>query len=248
MEATVGPDHKNGPGARLPAQHPLQRLVRDGQDALNIRPSDSVARPHARLIVLPQSAVERGEERVSKHMNSELETWFASAILPHQEALTRYLHRLCKSSSEVPDLRQETYFRVYESAKKSRPRFPRTFLFATARNLAIDRLRRERVVSIHYTQDALCLDRSIDELTPERSLSAREDLQKLTRAFDSLPDRTRSVIWLRRVAGLSQREAAASLGMDEGALEGHMVRGMRGLAKALECAATREKGSLDCAG
>jgi RNA polymerase sigma factor (sigma-70 family) len=180
-------------------------------------------------------------------MSSELETWFVGAILPHQEALTRYLRRLCKSSSEVPDLRQETYFRVYESAKKARPRFPRTFLFATARNLAIDRLRRERVVSIHYTQDALCLDRSIDELTPERSLSAREDLQQLTRAFDSLPDRTRSVIWLRRVAGLSQREAAASLGMDEGALEGHMIRGMRGLAKALGCVATREKGSLDCA-
>jgi RNA polymerase sigma factor (sigma-70 family) len=165
----------------------------------------------------------------------ELESWFTSAILPHQAALTRYLKRLCRSSSDVPDLRQETYFRVYESAKKSRPRFPRTFLFATARNLVIDRFRRDRVVSIHYTQDELSLDRSIDELTPERSLAARQDLQQLTRAFDSLPERTRSVIWLRRVAGLSQREAAASLGMDEGALEGHMMRGMRGLAKAVGC-------------
>jgi RNA polymerase sigma factor (sigma-70 family) len=166
-------------------------------------------------------------------MDHELENWFMSAILPHQAALTRYLNRLCKSSSEVPDLRQETYFRVYESAKKSRPRFPRTFLFTTARNLVIDRLRRERVVSIHYTQDALFLDRSIDELTPERSLSARQDLQQLTRAFDALPEKTRSVIWLRRVSGLSQREAAESLGIDESALEGHMIRGMRGLAKAV---------------
>jgi RNA polymerase sigma factor (sigma-70 family) len=165
----------------------------------------------------------------------ELETWFTSEILPHQAALTRYLHRLCKSSSDVPDLRQETYFRVYESAKRSRPRFPRTFLFATARNLAIDRFRRARVVSIHYTEDELSLDRSIDELTPERSLAARQDLQRLTRAFQALPPKTRSVIWLRRVAGLSQREAAASLGMDEGALEGHMIRGMRGLAKAVGC-------------
>jgi RNA polymerase sigma factor (sigma-70 family) len=178
-------------------------------------------------------------------MDRELETWFVSAILPHQAALTRYLNRLCKSSSEVPDLRQETYFRVYESAKRSRPRFPKTFLFATARNLAIDRLRRERVISIHYTQDAFSLDRSIDELTPERSLVARQDLQQLARAFDSLPHKTRSVIWLRRVAGLSQREAAASLGMDEGALEGHMVRGMRGLAKAAGGKATGEKGSLE---
>jgi RNA polymerase sigma-70 factor (ECF subfamily) len=77
------------------------------------------------------------------------------------------------------------------------------------------------------------LDLTIDELTPERRLADRQDLQQLARAFDSLPEKTRSVIWLRRVAGLSQREAAASLGMDEGALEGHMNRGLRSLAKAL---------------
>lgn len=38
---------------------------------------------------------------------------------------------------------------------------------------------------------------------------------------------------LRRIEGLSQREAAQSLGIAEGALEGHMCRGLRGLADAL---------------
>jgi RNA polymerase sigma-70 factor (ECF subfamily) len=157
-----------------------------------------------------------------------------NAILPHQAALTRYLKRACKSSSEVPDLRQETYIRVCESAAKSRPRFPKTFLFTTARNLVIDQFRRARVVSIDYTRDEVSLDLRIDELTPERRLADRQDLQQLTRAFDSLPEKTRSVIWLRRVTGLSQREAAACLGMVEGALEGHMTRGMRSLAKAVQ--------------
>jgi RNA polymerase sigma-70 factor (ECF subfamily) len=166
-------------------------------------------------------------------VDRELDNWFVSAILPHQAALTRYLKRLCKSSSEVPDLRQETYIRVCESATKSRPRFPKTFLFTTARNLVIDKVRRERSVSIHYTQDAIFLDLSRDELTPERRLTARQDLQQLTRAFNSLPETTKSVIWLRRVVGLSQSEAAASLGIDEGALEGRMSRGMRSLAKAV---------------
>lgn len=166
-------------------------------------------------------------------MQRELENWFASAILPHQAVLTRYLRRLCKSADDVPDLRQETYMRVCESAKKSPPRFPKTFLFTTARNLVIDRARRARVVSIDYTQDGITLDLSVDELTPERLVAAHQDLQQLTRAFDSLPEKTRSVIWLRRVAGLSQRETAASLGIDEGALEGRMSRGMCRLAKAV---------------
>jgi RNA polymerase sigma factor (sigma-70 family) len=165
-------------------------------------------------------------------MDTELERWFLTTILPHQGALTRYLMRLCKSSSEVPDLRQETYIRVCESAARVRPDCPRTFLFKTARNLMIDRLRRERIVTFTYTVDGANPDISIDEVTPERQLSARQELLRVTRAFNSLPEKTRSVIWLRRVAGLSQREAAATLGIDEGALEGHMSRGMRRLARA----------------
>jgi RNA polymerase sigma-70 factor (ECF subfamily) len=162
-----------------------------------------------------------------------LENWFVSAILPHQAALTRYLRRAWKRTSEIPDLRQEIYIRVCEGAARSRPRLPRNFLFTTARNLVIDKARRDRVVSIHYTQDESSLDVSIDELTPERQLQARQELHRLIRAFDSLPEKTRSVIWLRRIAGLSQREAAESLGIDEGALESHMIRGMRSLADAL---------------
>jgi len=41
------------------------------------------------------------------------------------------------------------------------------------------------------------------------------------------------VIWLRRVEGLSQREASEKLGMKEGALEGYVSRGVRALAKAV---------------
>jgi RNA polymerase sigma factor (sigma-70 family) len=173
-------------------------------------------------------------------MDRDLENWFVSAILPHQAALTRYLNRVCRSSSEVPDLRQETYVRVCESATKSLPRFPKTFLFTTARNLVIDKLRRRRIVSIDYTANETLMDLSTDELTPERRLAARQDLQRLIRAFDSLPEKTRAVIWLRRVAGLSQREAAASLGIDEGALEGHMTRGLRSLAKAIVTEGVRQ--------
>ena len=166
-------------------------------------------------------------------MDGDLKNWFASAILPHQAALTRYLRRVCKSPSEVPDLLQEALVRVYESATRARPRFPKTFLFTTARNLLIDKLRRERVVFIDYTPKTVSLNLPIDELSPERRLAALQDLQQLTRAFEALPEKTRSVIWLRRVAGMSQRETSAVLGIEEGALEGHMTRGMRSLAKAV---------------
>jgi RNA polymerase sigma factor (sigma-70 family) len=174
-------------------------------------------------------------------MDRDLENWFVRAILPHQPALTAYLKRVCMSADDVLDLRQETYIRVCEGATKSRPRFPKPFLFTTARNLVIDKARRERVVSIEYTRDGNALDLSTDELTPERHVAARQDLQQLTRAFDALPEKTRSVIWLRRIAGLSQRQTAASLGIDESALEARMTRGMRSLANAVAPNGHRER-------
>jgi RNA polymerase sigma factor (sigma-70 family) len=166
-------------------------------------------------------------------MNHPLDQWFANDILPHEAALMRYLYQVWRSAAEVPDLRQETYVRVFESAAKSRPRFPRSFLFATARNLMIDRMRRDRIVSIDYTHDLNALDVPVDQLSPERRLGARQELQCLAEAFDRLPETTRSVIWLRRVEGLSQRQTAEKLGIQESTLEGHMVRGLRTLANIL---------------
>src|SRR3954452_18908195 len=165
--------------------------------------------------------------------SSPLDRWFAAEILPHEAALRRFLSRACHNRAEVPDLCQEVYVRVYESAQRALPSAPKSFLFATARNLLIDRRRRERIVSIDYTQDLDALNFLVDEISPEQRLSARQELRRLAQALDQLSDNCRAVIWLRRVEGLSQREASEKLGMNEGALEGYVSRGVRALAKAV---------------
>lgn len=166
-------------------------------------------------------------------MNRELNRWFLREILPHESALTRYLNRMLKPSAEIADVRQETYVRVYESAALVFPRRPRTFLFATAHNLIVDRMRRAKAVSIAYTPDLDSYDGGVDELTPERMLASRNELKCLARAFGALPEITKQVIWLRRVEGLSQFAAARCLGIKEGALEGHMSRGLRSLMQKM---------------
>src|ERR687887_284191 len=117
-------------------------------------------------------------------MSSDLDAWFADNILPHEAALTRYLRRACKNPADVPDLRQDIYIRVYESAAHRRPELPKAFLFATARNLMTDRIRRGRIVSIDYTQELDGLNVLIDDLSPEERLSARQELGRLAKALD----------------------------------------------------------------
>jgi RNA polymerase sigma factor (sigma-70 family) len=166
-------------------------------------------------------------------VNSELDAWFAAQILAHEAALTRYLRRIWRNKAEVDDLRQEIYIRVYESAARELPASPKSFLFAAARHLITDRVRRERIVSIDYTQDLESLNVLVDEISPEQLLSARQELKRLSVALDQLPDDCRQVIWMRRVEGLSQKEVVERLGMLEGTLESHVCRGLRALMKAV---------------
>ena len=164
---------------------------------------------------------------------NDLDQWFATEILPHEGLLVGYLTRVWPNTSDVLDLRQDIYVRVYESARRSRPSSPKAFLFATARNLMTDRVRHSRVVPIDLTADFEGSDALIDDVSPERHLSARQELRRLATALDALSEKCRNVVWLRRVEGLSQRETAQRLGLDEGAVESQLGRGVRALAQAV---------------
>jgi len=163
-------------------------------------------------------------------VDDSLNNWFAREILAHEGALMRYLLRSWFRREEIHDLRQEIYVRIYEAAAKARPAMPKSFLFTTARHLMTDRLRRGRVVSIEAVGDLDVLNVLIDEVSPERRMGARQELKRLTDAFDRLPDRCREVVWLRRVEELSQKQVAARMGISEKTVEKQVAKGARLIA------------------
>lgn len=178
-------------------------------------------------------------------MQEPLDVWFKREILPHEAALLRCLARAWPRKHEIQDLRQETYARVYAAALTSRPTSPRAFLFTTAHHLMVDRIRRERVVSIEAVGDLEALNVSIDEISTERRVGARQELKLLAHALDLLPPKCRMVLWLRRVEGLSQRDVAERLGVTEKAIEQHVSKGMRLLAERMLSAAAGGPSSGD---
>jgi RNA polymerase sigma-70 factor (ECF subfamily) len=166
-------------------------------------------------------------------MEEDLDRWFIREIVAHEPALMRYLIRCWSDRTEIHDIRQECYIRVYEAAAKSRPVSPKSFLFQTARHLMVDHLRHRRVVSIESVEDLDALNVSVDELSPERRLSGQQELRHLSYAFDQLPVKCREVVWMRKVQGLSQRDVGTKLHIAETTVEKHMARGIRLLAKFL---------------
>jgi len=162
-----------------------------------------------------------------------LDTWFKREILAHEQALVRYLARMWPNRQEVHDLRQDIYVRLYETAAKMRPLAPKNFLFATARHLMADRIRRKRIVSIDAVGDLDALNIPVDDISPEQRTSAHQDLRRLAQAIDELPPKCREVLWLRRVDDLPQKEVAIRLGIAQKSVEKHVMKGMKLLANAL---------------
>lgn len=164
-------------------------------------------------------------------MTEDFENWFTREILAHEAALTRFISNTWIARNEVSDIRQDVYIRVLEAAEHQRPQAPKAFLFATARNLLIDRARRHRIVPIDLLQDIDALNVLVDNLTPERTATGLQQLLRLTDAFERLPDRAREVVWLRRIENLPQKEIAQRLNIAVATVEAHLVRGMRQLTR-----------------
>src|SRR5580692_7002477 len=83
----------------------------------------------------------------------EVDAWFAREVLPLEAALMQFLQHNWRNKSDVADLRQDVYVQVYEAALRQIPDKPKQFVFATARNLLVDRVRREQVVPIEAVAD-----------------------------------------------------------------------------------------------
>lgn len=163
----------------------------------------------------------------------EVRAWFIREVLPLEPALMQYLRRNWRRRDDIADLRNDIYVQVFEAALKKLPEKPQQFVVTTARNLLIDRLRRERIVAMDAMADLDVLEGVADAPGPERVAIARDELRLLQRAMERLPRRTQEIIVMRRVEGLSRAEISVRLGISQETVSAHVTDGMRALTEML---------------
>jgi RNA polymerase sigma factor (sigma-70 family) len=164
---------------------------------------------------------------------SKADAWFMREILPLEGSLMQFLQHNWRNKAEILDLRQEIYIRVYEAATSRIPEKPKQFLFATARNLLIDRVRQALVIPIDAALDFDTLDVAGDTPGPERVVMARDELRRLQAALRKLQPRWREAVVLGRIEGLSRREIAQRMGVTEGTAAQYLSWGICALVETL---------------
>lgn len=167
-----------------------------------------------------------------KDKETERAKWFVDEVLPHEEDLRNWLDCRFPNVKDVDDLVQEAFSRLLKAYGSGPIVNPRAYLFVVAKNLALNQLRH---LQYEWPQDTSQVDpfSILDEVNnPLEAMVFKEELQILIHAVQSLPDRCRQVMTLRKIYGLSQKEVAEKLGISVRTVE---AQGSIGLRKCIAC-------------
>jgi RNA polymerase sigma-70 factor (ECF subfamily) len=161
---------------------------------------------------------------------SEVDAWFVREVLPLESSLMQYLRRNWRDRSDLEDIRQEVYVRVYRAAREEIPVSAKGFLFRTARNHLIDLARQSNIVPIDAAVDFESVAIESEALAPDRTVAARQELVRLQDALEKLPPRQREAVELARIEGFSGQEIATRLGITRAAVSIHLKHALHALS------------------
>lgn len=144
---------------------------------------------------------------------------------------------------EVEDIVQETYVRLCHIGKTQRIQHPKSYLLQTARNLALDSVKRadnRLAQSMHDTQENILYGQfeGTDEVLDQAA--SMEEFGHFCEAVRRLPIQARRVFVLKKVYGYSQREIARELGIAESTVEKHVALAVRRCAEFMKRTIWRE--------
>jgi RNA polymerase sigma-70 factor (ECF subfamily) len=153
---------------------------------------------------------------------------------------------------EVEDIVQEAYVRVCQIDKKGGIRTPKSYLFKTVRNLALDYVKRsESRLSDSMDTDIEFESRENVALADStfEQVASNEEFALLCEAVRLLPVQARRAFVLKKVYGYSQGEIAREMHLSENTVEKHIALGIKRCAyfmqqyHSTDCIAERENHS-----
>ena len=193
------------------------------------------------MLALPMTLNTTAETETAKiarglrEMDMEL---LADLVERYQRRLVRYLLYLTGRRECAEDLAQETWVRVLQrgSQYNGRQRFD-PWLFAIARNLAIDYLRKKRkgvqTASLPNDRDAMLLVPTSGP-SPFEAAARSEDAMRLAGRLQILAPLYREALLLRFQEDMSLPEIAQVVGAPVTTVSSRIYRGLAALRSAFE--------------
>jgi RNA polymerase sigma-70 factor (ECF subfamily) len=188
-------------------------------------------------------------QRIARGLRQRDVALLHDLVVEYQFRLVRYLIYLLGRRDSVDDLVQETWLRVLERGRSydGDSRFE-PWLFAIARNLTIDHLRKRRIFSLDsgsddsgdsYSshspeQDRKPLSLASHDPSPFELAARTEDAQRLAHTLETLEPIYREALVLRFQEELSLQEMATVIAVPLTTVSSRIYRGLAALRAQLE--------------
>lgn len=154
----------------------------------------------------------------------------------HQEELRNYIRsRFGGGAFDPEDIVQAAFIRFAEQEEPDKIDNPRAFLYTTARNLAVDELRKTNIRLAHRQsarQDGE--GENSDNLTPENVLSDRQKCELLRQSLEKLPEIQRNVLVMHRFERLTYAQISRATGLSESKIRRHIAGAMQRIIQDLK--------------
>jgi RNA polymerase sigma-70 factor, ECF subfamily len=173
-------------------------------------------------------------QHIARGLRQRDVAFLGALVGQYQYRLVRYFTYLLGRRDSVDDLVQETWLRVLERGQSynGQSRFE-PWLFAVARNLAIDHVRKRRVFSLDSNdsleQDPTPLSPISGAPSPFEQAARTEDAQRIARSLQALEPIYREALVLRFQEDLSLQEMAEVIGASVSTISSRIYRGLAAL-------------------
>ena len=175
-------------------------------------------------------------------MNYNNKKFVEKLINEHSATLVRFLARRMNSLEDAEDIAQSAFIRLYTLDEPEKLSNSKAFLFQVAANISIDQLRR-KVLHQNYLEregakvpgDSIVVGgASIEDISLEREVEARETLKSIYKSLESLPQNPRQAFILNRSKGLTYGEIAKQMGVTVSSVEKYILEALKHLRNVME--------------
>jgi len=142
---------------------------------------------------------------------------FENIYIKYSDKIYRYLYLNTKDPYLAEDITAEVFLRVWKKWKELKKDYIQALLFKIAKNILIDYFRKQKNKKQLSLEKAVekGIEPSYDEDLIER-MHVDENLKKITKSLDFLPNNLKEVVILRFIEELSAKEAADIMKTTEG--------------------------------
>lgn len=157
----------------------------------------------------------------------------------HGEAVRYFLRKRVRDEADIEDVVQDMFIRLSQqkdlnSRLSGGARQSRSYLFTIANNLVVDMERRKSVRWRYSAEKSGNVQDSVDELSPDVIVIAKEHMQLVKEAIKTLRPDHRTAFVLNRFRHMSHKEIAEVMGVRSKQVQGYIAAALSNLRKQVE--------------